>query len=73
MPAAEEMDAHIKRFGSFMPVHNYLLIEQGVHIAELHNLEELARSKAYEFCYICLTNKIRGSTAGFTLRPVALR
>ncbi len=57
----------------FIPVHRYLLIEQGVHIGEFHNLEELARDKAYEFCYICMTNKIRGSTAGFTLRPIAIR
>jgi kynurenine formamidase len=58
---------------SFMPVHNYLLIQQGVHIGEFHNLEELARDRAYEFCYICLVNKIKGVSAGFTLRPIALR
>jgi hypothetical protein len=44
-----------------------------VHIGEFHNLEELARDRVYEFCYVCLTNKIRGTTAGFTLRPVAIR
>src|SRR5262249_54856363 len=58
---------------TFIPVHRYLLVEQGVHIGEFHNLEELARDRVYEFCYVCLTNKIRGTTAGFTLRPVALR
>jgi kynurenine formamidase len=58
---------------SFMPVHNYLLIEQGVHIGEFHYLEELARDKVYEFCYICTVNPIRGATAGFALRPIALR
>jgi kynurenine formamidase len=57
----------------FIPVHNYLLIEQGVHIGEFHFLEELAREKAYEFCYICMTNKIRGTAAGFALRPIAIR
>jgi len=57
---------------SFMPVHNYLLIEQGVHIAEFHNLEGLANDKAYEFAYIATTNKIKGTTAGFTMRPVAI-
>jgi hypothetical protein len=65
-PAAEGSD-------TFIPVHKYLLIEQGVHILEFHNLEELARDKAYEFCYIAMTNKIAGSTAGFALRPIALR
>ena len=72
-PPADQMEIHAKKHGSFMPVHNYLLIEQGIHIGELHNLEELAQSKTYEFCYVCLTNKIRGATAGFTLRPIALR
>lgn len=58
---------------SFMPVHNYLLIEQGVHIGEFHNLEELARDRAYEFAYVCAVNKIKNATAGFTLRPLAIR
>jgi kynurenine formamidase len=65
-PAAEGSDSPI-------PVHDYLLIAQGIHIGEFHYLEELARDKAYEFCYVALTNKIAGSTAGFCLRPVALR
>ena len=54
-------------------MHRYLLTQQGVHIGEFHNLEELAQSRVYEFCYICMTNKIRGTTAGFTLRPIAMR
>jgi kynurenine formamidase len=58
---------------AFVPVHKYLLTDQGVHIGEFHFLEELARDKVYEFCYVCSTNKIRGTTAGFTLRPLALR
>jgi len=58
---------------SFMPAHDYLLIEQGVHIGEFHYLEDLARDKVYEFCYVALTNKIRGTTAGFCMRPIAMR
>ena len=58
---------------SFMPVHDYLLIEQGVHVLEFHYLEDLAREKVYVFCYIAMTNKIRGTTAGFAMRPIALR
>jgi kynurenine formamidase len=58
---------------AFIPVHKYLLVEQGVHIGEFHFLEELARDGVYDFCYVCMTNKIRGTTAGFTLRPIALR
>jgi kynurenine formamidase len=58
---------------AFIPVHRYLLIEQGVHIGEFHNLEELARDRGYEFCYVCMTNKVRGTAAGFALRPIAIR
>ena len=31
------------------------------------------RDKAFEFCYVATTNKIKGTTAGFTMRPIALR
>ncbi len=72
-PAPADAKAYREKYGSFMPVHNYLLIRQGVHIGEFHNLEELAKDKAWEFCYVALTNKIKGSTAGFTLRPIAIR
>jgi kynurenine formamidase len=72
-PTDADAEAHHKKHGSFMPVHNYLLIAQGVHIAEFHYLEDLAKEQTYEFCYICTTAKIRGTTAGFTLRPIAIR
>jgi kynurenine formamidase len=52
---------------SFIPVHHYLLVEQGVHIGEFHNLEGLARDRVYRFCYVCAVNKIKGATAGFAL------
>jgi kynurenine formamidase len=71
-PPAAQAAAYHEQTGSFMPVHNYLLIQQGVHIGEFHNLEELSRERVYEFCYIATTNKIKGSTAGFALRPIAL-
>ena len=57
----------------FIPVHRYLLIQQGVHIGEFHYLEDLAKDGVYEFCYMCTTNKIRGTAAGFCLRPIAIR
>ncbi len=57
---------------SWHPVHEYLLVEQGVHMAELHYLEDLARERVYRFCYIALLPKIRGETAGFAMRPIAL-
>lgn len=54
------------------PVHKYLLVEQGVHMGELHNLEELAASGSSRFCYIALVPKLAGTTAGFAMRPVAV-
>ena len=59
--------------GTGIPVHRYLLVDQGVHIGEFHYLEGLSRAKVYEFCYIAAVNKIKGAAAGFALRPAALR
>ncbi len=56
-----------------IPVHRYLLVDQGVHIGEFHNLEGLSKAKAYTFCYTAMTNKIKGTAAGFALRPIAMR
>lgn len=53
-------------------VHEYLLVEQGVHIGEFHNLEALAARKVYRFVYIAATNRIRGAVAGTALRPIAI-
>jgi kynurenine formamidase len=58
---------------SFIPVHKYLLVEQGVHIGEFHYLEDLARDRVYEFCYVATVNKLAGTTAGFALRPLAIK
>lgn len=57
---------------SAAPVHKYLLVEQGVHMGELHYLEELAAARVYRFCYVALTPKLKGTTAGFALRPIGL-
>ena len=53
-------------------VHEYLLVDQGVHIAEFHNLEELARNKVYRFTYIAMTNRLKGAVAGTAMRPIAI-
>lgn len=58
--------------GAVNPVHEYLLIDQGVHLGEFHNLEELARDKAYRFTYVAMTNRLKGTVAGTALRPIAL-
>ena len=72
-PRPEDTANYRAKYKSFMPVHNYLLIQQGVHIGEFHNLEELSRAKVYEFCYFCTTARIKGTASGFALRPVALQ
>jgi len=53
------------------PVHHYLLIQQGVHIMEYVQLEELARDEVYEFCFISCSPKLRNAT-GMPVRPIAL-
>ena len=59
--------------GSTIPVHKYLLVDQGVHIGEFHYLEGLSEARAYTFCYLATVNRIKGAAAGFALRPVAVR
>jgi kynurenine formamidase len=53
------------------PVHIALLVERGVHIAELLYLEDLARDERREFLFVCLPLRIRGATASM-VRPVAV-
>jgi kynurenine formamidase len=57
--------------GNPQPVHNALLIENGVYILESVDLEEIARRKVYEFCFVALPVKIRGAT-GSMVDPVAV-
>jgi kynurenine formamidase len=59
--------------GTGIPVHRYLLVDQGVHLGEFHYLEGLSQARAYTFCYVAAVNKIKGAAAGFALRPLALR
>src|SRR4029077_19227906 len=59
--------------GTGIPVHRYLLVDQGVHLGEFHYLEGLSQARAFTFCYIAAVNKIKGAAAGFALRPIALR
>jgi kynurenine formamidase len=53
-------------------VHEYTLVEQGVHLGEFHNLEELSRNRVYRFTYVAMTNRLKGTVAGTALRPIAL-
>jgi len=53
-------------------VHEYLLVEQGIHIGEFHNLEGLSANEVYEFVYVAMTNRLRGAVAGTAMRPIAI-
>lgn len=58
--------------GTPLPVHVELLVERGVFILELVQLEELARDRVFEFAFVCLPLKIKGAT-GSMVRPIAIR
>lgn len=58
--------------GNYVPVHTYLLAEQGATIMELVNLEELAAQQLYEFAFIAASLKLRGASAA-PLRPIAMQ
>jgi len=54
-----------------LPVHVILLVENGIQIMEVLNLEELAKARVYEFLFIALPLKIRNAT-GSPIRPIAI-
>lgn len=56
---------------SKLPVHVLLLVESGIHIIEVLDLEELARDAVHEFLFVCSPLKIAGAT-GSPVRPLAL-
>lgn len=57
--------------GNYIPVHSYLLAQQGVPILELVQLEQLAKDGVYEFAFLGGSLKLRGSDAA-PIRPLAL-
>jgi kynurenine formamidase len=57
--------------GHFLPVHCYLVAEQGVPMIEILWLEELARDKIYEFAFCGAPIRLRVST-GSPIHPWAM-
>lgn len=57
--------------GNPHPVHEHLLIENGIHIMENMILEELSHDGCTEFLFIGLPPKVKGAT-GAMFRPVAI-
>ena len=55
-----------------LPVHQVLLVENGIHLLENLKLDELAGKQVYEFAFIMQPLKAQGFT-GSTVAPVAVR
>ncbi len=54
-----------------LPAHVALLVEHGIHIVEVLDLERLARDGVHEFAFVALPLRIVGAT-GSPIRPIAL-
>jgi kynurenine formamidase len=54
-----------------LPVHRLLLVERGVHIVEMLDLEGLSRAGVHEFCFVLAPLKLIGAT-GSPVRPLAV-
>jgi len=57
--------------GHVEPVHQKLIVLNGIHIIENLMLEELSRDGVSEFLFICLPLKIKGAT-GSPINPIAI-
>ena len=57
--------------GPPLPVHSFLIVENGITHVESLYLERLATDKAYEFMFIALPLRIRGAT-GSQIHPIAI-
>ena len=54
------------------PIHQIMLVVNGIHLLENLKLDELAARRAYEFALIVQPLKIQGGT-GSTVAPIAVR
>lgn len=53
------------------PVHTHLLVEEGIHIMEFVNLEQLAADSIYEFLFVAAPLTVKNAT-GSMINPLAL-
>jgi kynurenine formamidase len=54
-----------------MPAHPILIVEEGIHIIEVLDLEHLAAAQVREFLFILSPLKLVGAT-GSPARPIAV-
>ena len=55
-----------------LPVHQIMLVVNGIHLLEIMKLDDLAAKKAYEFAFVMQSLKLKGFT-GSTVAPSAIR
>ena len=55
-----------------LPVHQFMLVVNGIHLLENLKLDELAAKRAYEFAFVVQPLKMQGFT-GSTVAPMAIR
>ena len=55
-----------------LPIHQMMLVVNGIHLLENLKLDELSANKVYEFAFIIQPLKIFGAT-GSTVAPIAVR
>ena len=55
-----------------LPVHQIMLVVNGIHLLENLKLDELVANRVYEFAFIMQPLKIQGGT-GSTVAPIAVR
>ncbi|MCL1838480.1 MAG: cyclase family protein, partial [Propionibacteriaceae bacterium] len=53
------------------PAHRILIVENGIHLIETMNLEELSRRGVYEFLFVLSSLRLVGAT-GAPARPLAI-
>ena len=55
-----------------LPVHQIMLVVNGIHLLENLTLDELSTKRVYEFAFVMQPLKLQGAT-GSTAAPVAIR
>ena len=55
-----------------LPVHQIMLVVNGIHLLEIMKLDDLAAKKVYEFAFVMQPLKLKGFT-GSTVAPSAIR
>jgi kynurenine formamidase len=55
-----------------LPVHQIMLVVNGIHLLENLKLADLAAKRAYEFAFVMQPLKLKGGT-GSTVAPIAIR